>query len=250
MAGGSGSMAGGSGSMAGGGTAGGFVPDSGCVTLTGILAWWDGDAFDGGTATDIVGAQNAIASGGATQIPGRVGDAFSFPISTALLEVPNPSNLTPQTALTFEAWVRPRSTPTGYNRIFSKQLDGSGPDSAYILGIGGMGGIYFSLFKSPTIQTYIDGANPLTVNAWNHIAGTWDGLAMRCYLNGVQQIEALQFTPPYQSSTQPVRIGSGGTSAFRFDGDIDELTIYDRALTATEVAAIFAAGSAGKCKPP
>ena len=152
--------------------------------------------------------------------------------------------------MSFEAWVLPRNLSRTYIRIISKQVDGSGPNSSYIFGIGGMGGIYFSLFKSPTIQTYLDGANALTLNAWNHIAATWDGTAMRWYLNGVQQIEALQFTGAYQSSTEPVRIGRGNSQTFWFDGDVDELTMYDRALTAAEVAAIFAAGSAGKCKPP
>lgn len=84
---------------------------------------------------------------------------------------------------------------------------------------------------------------------WAHLAGTWDGTVMRVYLNGVMQGEVAAITPPINDIMGPVHIGRGGTTnTWGFRGDVDEVTLYERALAPAEINTIFSAGAAGKCK--
>src|SRR5256712_3828720 len=84
-----------------------------------------------------------------------------------------------------------------------------------------------------------------------HYAASIYGSTIRLYINGRLDAEASQVMTP-QHSRFPFQIGSAnGTSTpgFFFNGVIDELDLYNRALTPSEIQSIFNAGSAGKCKP-
>ena len=85
-------------------------------------------------------------------------------------------------------------------------------------------------------------------STWTHIAGTWDGVLMRAYLNGVLQPDVAAITGPLTGIAVPFRIGRGETLQFGFRGRVDELTLYQRPLSSTEIAQISAAGPLGKCK--
>src|SRR5439155_13067678 len=86
----------------------------------------------------------------------------------------------------------------------------------------------------------------LPLNTWTHLAGTFDGATYSLYMNG----QLLSTAPGTlgQTNTAPLKIGGSGDSA-TFGGLIDEVEIFNRALTASEIQSIFNAGSAGKCKP-
>jgi Concanavalin A-like lectin/glucanases superfamily len=85
----------------------------------------------------------------------------------------------------------------------------------------------------------------LPLNVWTHLAATFDGTIFRFYVNGVQVAADMGTLGPVNAA--PLEIGgSGGCSTF--GGLIDEVSIYDRALSASEVQGIFNAGGAGKCK--
>ena len=72
---------------------------------------------------------------------------------------------------------------------------------------------------------------------------------MRSYLDGVAQTQTATFAgPPAVMTNLPVRLGKGDGTGYVFDGLVDEVTIFDRALDVAEVTSIFAAGAAGKCK--
>jgi probable HAF family extracellular repeat protein len=217
----------------------------------GGIAWWPGDVETVASetlATDLVGGHAGTLAGGASVVPGLVGDAFAFDGGTASVEIEagpgSPLNLTG--ALTLEAWVKPADLGRVAQRVIGKQLDGQ-YSSSYILGTSS-GGVYFGLFSEGN-QYYIWGGSQLLPGQWNHIAGTWDGSTMRAYLNGVLQPEEVPFTGPLTIVNDPVRIGRGNTSQYAFAGLIDEPAIYGRALSAVEIQSIFAAGAAGKCRP-
>jgi hypothetical protein len=84
---------------------------------------------------------------------------------------------------------------------------------------------------------------------WYHVAATYDGNQSILYVNGAEEASA---TPgfPLDYDTTPLFIGTTGTWApylNMFGGLIDETSIYNRALSAGDIAAIYNAGSAGKC---
>src|SRR5262249_22498458 len=94
---------------------------------------------------------------------------------------------------------------------------------------------------------------PVTIplNQWTHLAASFDGSTKRLYVNGVQVasqagLGSLVYDP---SPTVPVTIGSDwgfGASSARFTGHIDEVSIYNRALTLDEIADIYNADRLGK----
>src|SRR5262249_39743448 len=87
---------------------------------------------------------------------------------------------------------------------------------------------------------------------WHHVVGTWDERVISIYTDGILRGSGTNDSfGPILNTTYPVRIGSDarlpvGGDRF-FNGLIDEPRIYNRALSANEIAGIFAAGSAGLC---
>jgi hypothetical protein len=94
--------------------------------------------------------------------------------------------------------------------------------------------------------TYDQGLN----NTWVHVAGVANGTDIRIYINGALIVTGGVATTDYGTSTEPFRIGGGGifdtagTNGNFFTGMIDEVTIFDRALTPAEVQAQFLAATA------
>jgi hypothetical protein len=94
----------------------------------------------------------------------------------------------------------------------------------------------------------LSGVVPQT-NVWYHVAGTWGAGGIRLYVNGL-----LRGSDPYPGPVPNyVQYGLLGRSSWPnsvTDGLIDEFALYNRALSPDEIAAIYTAGSAGKCKQP
>jgi uncharacterized repeat protein (TIGR02543 family) len=89
----------------------------------------------------------------------------------------------------------------------------------------------------------------LTLNTWQHVAATYDGSAMRIYVNGVQQASAA-VSGAIDAVTDPIVIGRNVVAPdHAWQGLIDEVDLFNRALSSTEIASIYSSGSAGKCPP-
>jgi len=88
----------------------------------------------------------------------------------------------------------------------------------------------------------------ITVAGFYHVAGTFDGHVARLYLNGAL-VSTGNYIPNVGNNSYPLRIGASNWGFNeRFPGRIDEASLYNRALTDSEIAALYAAGSAGKCR--
>jgi hypothetical protein len=92
-------------------------------------------------------------------------------------------------------------------------------------------------------QTGAASGAPLGAGAWHHLAGTYDGANVRLYIDGAQAGSAALAGALRTDSTTPIRIGAGsdGTvgQAEPFDGRIDDVRIYDRALTPAEITTLY-----------
>jgi hypothetical protein len=221
-----------------------------CVSSpAGLVGWWRGE----GNANDVAGANNGVLEGGVAFTAGEVGQAFSCNGVGAGVLVPAASNLHVGAGggLTIELWIN-------YTWVYGGPLVDWTSTAAY--------GVHFAVWPSPralyanlvdinggshAIQT----GDILTTGTFQHVAVTYDkasGVA-RLFLNGVivQASTLGSFTP---NTTKDLHIGyrpgqPGGGSWF-FKGMIDEVTLYDHALTVAEIVAIYNAGSAGKCHIP
>jgi hypothetical protein len=98
---------------------------------------------------------------------------------------------------------------------------------------------------------YADGDTQVAEQTWYHVAMTYDSASSNVilYVNGVPD-GGFAATGPMLTSNEPVFIGGTPNPCYPyyFQGLIDEPTIYNRALSDTEISAIYSAGCAGKCK--
>ncbi|MEI9866433.1 MAG: LamG-like jellyroll fold domain-containing protein [Limisphaerales bacterium] len=216
----------------------------------GLVGWWKGD----GTAMDVVAANNGVLVNiGYTN--GVVGQAFACdpenqPYTYSGVQIADQPAYALTNSLTIEGWVRPRGD--GYV-IFWRGDNRPGLDPYYI-----------SMSANNTLVFSICDASgnsaPLTTTlnyfAWTHVAATLDGSSgtMSIYTNGVLAVQTNTTIRPFANLTgNSPGIGIGnvndGGNNFPFYGDIDEISLYNRALAANEIQAIYNAGSMGKCVP-
>ncbi|HKQ60540.1 MAG TPA: LamG-like jellyroll fold domain-containing protein [Candidatus Polarisedimenticolaceae bacterium] len=206
----------------------------------GLASWLPGD----GNTTDLTGASPGTLFNGVAYAPGIDGLAFSFDGVNDRLEIADSPSLRPQ-RFTLAAWVQlDVAEPDGC--IICKQT-GSGDADSYSLWISGnvlRGGMFRFAEAVGTTQ--------LPVGRLIHVATTWDGIAIRLYLDGKQIAIAAgpASPPPYDGN--PVIVGGedNGINFYEgfFDGLIDEPQIYGRALSACEIRALYRAGANGACK--
>jgi protocatechuate 3,4-dioxygenase beta subunit len=192
---------------------------------------------------------------GATFAPGLVGQAFQLDGVSAYIRVPNDPSLNLASALTIEAWINPTST-TGPRVIASKWNDNTSDWSYIFKKDNTTDKLRVQLTKSVHGDLAdLVGTTDLSLGAWIHAATTYDSSTGKVllYFNGVQDGE--QDVTPGQfidSSVTDFLIGAvftGGGINENFAGLIDELAIFNRALSPAEIQGIFNAGAAGMTKP-
>ena len=83
---------------------------------------------------------------------------------------------------------------------------------------------------------------------WQHVTVTYDKVKVTFYINGKQDTQ-LGMTGGLKSSTNQISIGKDGSYAqYPYNGLIDDVRIYNRALSAAEIAELYNAGAQGKIK--
>jgi chitodextrinase/glucose/arabinose dehydrogenase len=200
------------------------------AAATGLVAAYAFNEASGTTVADASGNANSGAINGATWVAGKYGGALSFNGTSNVVVINNSSSLALTNRMTLEAWVMPTAAQSGWHAIMQKEVD------AYFLHASGAGAPL-----APTGGGTFNGAvdyfaapTALAVNAWSHVALTWDGSIMRLYINGVEA-ENKARTGTLQSTTTPLRIGGNSPYGEMFLGLIDEVRIYNRALSAAEI---------------
>jgi hydrogenase maturation factor HypE len=78
------------------------------------------------------------------------------------------------------------------------------------------------------------GTGALALNAWTHVAATYDGATLRLYVNGTQAASR-SVSGSIATSSGPLRIGGNSVWGEWFQGRIDEVRVYDRALSGAEI---------------
>ncbi|HYG35349.1 MAG TPA: LamG-like jellyroll fold domain-containing protein, partial [Clostridia bacterium] len=181
--------------------------------------------------------------------PGKVGTAFAFSGSSSGVRVPASSSLDvgQGSGMTLEGWINPSETTS--HPIAEWVIPGTYGVHFFV----SAGNLYLNLFGTDGNSRVLETTGaPLVNNSFQHVAFTYDkgtGIA-RLFLNGALVAESAvgSFTPKtssdlsigYRPSTTPF-----GPNAFV--GSIDELSLYSRALSPSELQAIYTADSDGKC---
>ncbi|HEX5218115.1 MAG TPA: LamG-like jellyroll fold domain-containing protein [Verrucomicrobiae bacterium] len=224
---------------------------------SGLVGWWPGD----GNATNVLGTNNGSLQGGAIATNfGMVDRTFSFDGTNGYVQVPN-STLFQPTNLTIECWVRfsgldsAGSGPAaGVQYLIFKQNSRATSFEGFDLGKTRVSGndVFRFVVSSATGQSVsIHSTTLISTGVWYHVAAVRGSNFMQIYVNGVLERQTnVTFAQNYGSL--PLYFGTSGQASWdrRFKGDLDEVALYDRALSSNEIAAVFAAGAAGKCKGP
>jgi Concanavalin A-like lectin/glucanases superfamily/Bacterial Ig domain/Lysyl oxidase/Purple acid Phosphatase, N-terminal domain len=197
----------------------------------GRVASFGFDEGAGTTAGDRSGTGNAGAVAGATWTTGRVRGALSFDGTNDLVTVPDTPSLDLTTGMTVDAWVRPTG-PAGWSTVALKERGGTGLSYA-LYGADDQGRpAGYARLGSDRSAT---GPAVLPAGVWTHPAATYDGAALRLYVNGTL-VRTTAVTGAIATSNNPLRIGGNTVWGEWFAGKIDELNVYNRALTAAEIA--------------
>ncbi len=203
---------------------------------TGLVGWWPGD----GNTDDLANGDNGVLQGGVTYAAGKVGQAFSFDGSGQALSVGNPVGLQLQD-FTIEAWIQRASLTQVSSDPSGGAIFGYG-NGGYLLGLNNSGQMFLT-----QIGVSVSSSAQIIDSSWHHVAVAKVGTSVVFYVDGVAY-PAPAFSVSFQFTT-PAAIGARGDNlANSFLGLIDEVSIYSRALTASEIQGIYDAGSDGKCK--
>ena len=208
------------------------VTVSNTAVPAGLLAAYGFDEGSGISTADQSGNGNDGQAAGATWMPtGRFGAALLFNGTSSLVSVSDSATLDLTNRLTLEAWVQPTAGGNWRTALLKERPSG----------------LSYALYSHdattgpagyPTISgdRAVQGGGALPLNTWSHIAMTYDGANMRFYVNGVQVSVRAQ-TGSTAISAGMLRIGGNTVWGEYFAGLIDEVRIYNRALTAAEIQA-------------
>ena len=210
-----------------------------CVSApANLVAWWQGEE----NALDELGGINGTVTGSVSYAPGEAGQGFLFGGIDAAVNLGYATNLQLQN-FTIECWIQ-RSTNT---LVSVDPLTGNGVLFGY-----GVGGYDFYMLPSGHLALTWNGNSSASSTAavtdtnLHHVAVTRSNSSVVFYLDGVAYNYGT-YNATFSFTTQASIGAVGGTQSQSFYGLIDELAVYNRALTAAEIQSIYNVGAGGKC---
>ena len=223
----------------------------------GLTDWWPGD----GNCLDVVGTNHGAPVGAVSFGAGKVGPCFNFDGAAQYVRIPHSPSLNPTGSFTLHAWVFP--TQTANQIILGKWGDAGDYDyqRSYVLALATGNAAQFAISDAAhqldgAFHVFNTPANLVPLNAWTHVAGVYhqNTGTRRLYINGVLRAERTDPPITVVNGIAAVGVGaylrSSALPAGFFKGRIDEVSFCNRALSSNEVAAVYAAGSAGQALPP
>ncbi len=203
-------------------------PES-AVSSSGLVASYAFDEGSGATVADGSGNGNIGTIANATWTEaGRYGSALVFNGTNSLITVPDSPSLHLKDSMTLEAWVSPSNVSGLWRDVIDKGSDYSLEGTSAGQGAPAVG----AMLASSRALSY--GTAPLPSNTWSHLAVTYDGSLLRTYVNDVL-VSSRVSQGEIASSSNPLQIGGDRIFGRYFEGKIDEIRVYDEALTQSQI---------------
>ena len=212
--------------IGGGGDAGAYESNS-----SGLVAAFALNESAGSLARDASSLGNAgTVSGASWTTSGRYGGALSFDGENDWVTVADAASLDLTGSLTLEAWVKADANGSVWRTVLMKEQ---------------LGGLTYGLYSDTNtgkpsgnvnVGAELDAraASELPLNAWTHLAVTYDGSALKLFMNG-KEVGSRAVSGSLATSAGALRLGGNGVWDEWFDGVIDEVRVYSRPLTAKQV---------------
>jgi hypothetical protein len=212
---------------------------TGCLT-TGLVGWWPAEL----DAKDISGNHHdgTLENGTSFTYPGESGAAFSLDGVYNDVLVSNSSGAFNSTsAMSIEGWIKTTKT---------SEYIATRYEVSFYLAVGITSPHTLAFWLNGVTSSWVNGVTPVDDGAWHHVAATYDGASIKLYVDGnLDASVAGSGTIP--TGVDGVTIGSRYpypvVSPTRFAGSIDELAIYNRALTRQEVGSLAYGNGTGPC---
>jgi hypothetical protein len=211
------------------------------LLASGLVGYWpfNGGDISGNSVLDRSGqGNNGTMSGGPLKVIGKIGQALNLDGQNDMATIADHASLDMTSAVTVSTWFYPRDLSGGWHVIAAKGI--SGTNSNY--GLWYTGGYFSITFWN---GTWINHATNQTYSAgqWYHLVGIIDSANdnVRLYVNGQLDIDSQTETTNMVANNDPlyITVNYGGAWA---NGVIDETRVYNRALSADEVKALYNMG--------
>jgi len=218
------------------------------IGLVGL--WHLDDSVGDTTALDSSGNHNHATLKGLDPtrawVTGRLGGALDTG-GTGYAQVPDSATIDGITSeVTVSAWIYfdgVVAVPDGYGTAISRQIRTT-DEQYYHLSIfqDGTPSLFIGMSAS-TLPAHVTAPQLVEQRVWTHLAGTYDGSSATLFVDGVK-VGSLSISGTFPLDTTPVILGGNGNAAAiteLFPGRIDEVALYNRALTPAEIALLATA---------
>ncbi len=206
----------------------------------GLVSWWRAE----GNGQDLIGGNHGTVRNGAAFAEGQVGQAFLLDGVSGHISIPDHPSLDLLAAGTVELWLRLDEVMS--DRPLLNKGNSANNQASYTWGLY-LDNLRFDLYRGDGSTAYSTVTIPAAslLGGWHHLAVTWADGSLRAYRDGVLAAEAT-YSFTRLDTADDLLIGGDPNGHPPLRGAIDEVSLYDRALTAGELQAIFDAGTAGK----
>jgi Concanavalin A-like lectin/glucanases superfamily/Putative esterase len=202
----------------------------------GLVAAFGFNEGAGTSAADASGrGHTGVVSGAVWSTAGRFGNALSFDGVNDKVTVLDSALLDLTTGMTLSVWIFPTAHGNGtWRNVLIKERSGGEVYNLYSNTDTNVPTVYAVRSAAPSTPLDARGTAQLPLNAWTHLAATYDGTTLRLYVNG-SQVGSRAVSGALLTSTGALRIGGNNVWGEYFKGRIDEVRIYNRALSQGEI---------------
>ena len=223
------------------------VPDY--VPTDGLVAWYP---FNGNAQDESGQGNNGLVNGAALTLDrfGNASSAYNFDGDNDWINCGSAPSISISTALTYSAWFR-AETLTNYAGIVGRGKGTSCNQAISMIMLDLDNGLRFEISEETDCENLFTEPETFALSSWVHVVSVWHGPesdSSSVYVNGVFLTSAptsVDGIVPWASSTENLLkignrdLGSGGWSKGYFDGQLDDIGVWSRALTADEILVLF-----------
>jgi len=211
----------------------------------GLVAFWSAD----GHAKDSLGKHHGTIQGNVKYTTGRngkAGGAFLFDGRSGFVKIPDKPELDTDHAFTLSLWINPKAYKAKDGRSFhimDKWFTATVHADYTLTLVEGRVRLY--VCAAAWKEDRVESKSVVPKNTWTHIAGTFDRGALKLYINGTLEAAkvsaVVKRTDPTEYTHDDVCIGANCANAWHVDGAIDDVGIWNRALSDVEIAIVAGA---------
>ena len=169
--------------------------------------------------------------------------AFEFDGVDDYIDVGQKTIFNNPSAITISVWIRPNNTEHG--KIIAKGFNVGSNRAGFTWEVANMPGTIRFGVSDGSNYTDVLSNNTVNVGSWHHIVGTYNGSVTSIYLDGVLENSNTAISGKLNNETGPLQIGrenSGGSGNAEFNGSIDDIRIYNYAISEMEISDLYHEG--------